>query len=348
MGLRVGLTYNVKSEYVFRPGDPPDANAEFDNDDTIRVIEQAIRSGGHEVVRIGNARSLLERNGQLASQVDIVFNIAEGEEGRNRESQVPIILEMLRIPFLGGDGLTLGLTLDKITTKKVLLAEGIPTPRFVELTDSAKAWEVDLTYPLIAKLRYEGSSKGLRDTSLVNNAQELQRQVQWLVDTYHESVLVEEFIEGQEFTVAVIGNDPPEPQPVVQIRLDGILDLGRRFYTFAHIRSGADYVCPAPIPEALREQLQRLALKTYRAVESRDFGRVDFRVDRAGRPYVLEINPLPSLSTEDVFMYIAKLYGVSYETIINRILDAALVRCGLKSNEEVGTRSAARSPSPTT
>ena len=348
MGFRVGLTYNVKSEYVFRPGDPPDANAEFDNEDTIRVIEQAMCAGGHEVVRIGNARQLLEGLDRLAGQVDIVFNIAEGEGGRNRESQVPILLEMLRIPFVGADGLTLGLTLDKTTTKKVLLAEGIPTPRFVELTDPAKAWEVDLTYPLIAKLRYEGSSKGLRDTSLVRSAQELQRQVQWLVETYHEPVLIEEFIEGQEFTVAVIGNDPPEAQPVVQIRLDGILDLGRRFYTFAHIRSGADYVCPAPIPDALRDHLQTLALRTYRAVESRDFGRVDFRVDRRGQPYVLEINPLPSLSTEDVFTYIARVKGMTYEAILNRMLDAALVRCGLKSNGEVLAKSATRLPSPTT
>ncbi|MBI4353946.1 MAG: D-alanine--D-alanine ligase, partial [Candidatus Omnitrophica bacterium] len=245
MGFRVGLTYNVKSEYVFQPGDPPDANAEFDHDDTIGVIEAAIAAGGRTVVRLGNARTLLERHDQL--NVDIVFNIAEGYEGRNRESQVPIILEMLRIPFVGADGLSLGMTLDKIITKKLLIAEGIPTPRFTELSDPDKAWQVDLRYPLITKLRYEGSSKGLTSASLVTTPQELKQQVQRLVETYHEPVLVEEFIEGQEFTVAVIGNDPPETQEVVQIKIDGTLDLGRRFYTFAHLRSGADYVCPAPI-----------------------------------------------------------------------------------------------------
>jgi D-alanine-D-alanine ligase len=347
MGFRVGLTYNVKSEYVFRPGDPPDANAEFDHDDTIGVIEDAIKAGGHEVVRIGNARALLER-GEGAKQVDIVFNIAEGYEGRNRESQVPILLEMLRIPFVGADGLTQGMTLDKIITKKILMAEGIPTPRFVELTDAAKSWQVDLAYPLIVKPRYEGSSKGLRNASLVNTAGELSQQAQWLIETYRQPALVEEFIEGREFTVAIIGNDPPEAQPVVQIQIDGQLDLGRLFYTFERIRSGADYVCPAPIPASLKAQLESVALRTYQAVECLDFGRVDIRVDGAGRLYVLEINPLPSLSTEDVFMFVAKAQGLTYEAIINRILDAALVRCGLTAKEEGPVLSAIPSPSRTT
>lgn len=342
MGFRIGLTYNVKSEYVFKPGDPPDANAEFDHDDTIGVIEDAILAGGHHVIRIGNARQLLEHPERLKT-VDLVFNIAEGYEGRNRESQVPILLEMRRVPFVGGDGLTLGMTLDKIITKKLLLAEGIPTPRFVELADPDTSWQVDLSYPLIVKPRYEGSSKGVRKASLVTNATELTNQTRWLIETYHQPALVEEFIEGREFTVALIGNDPPEVQPVVQIQIEGRLELGRLFYTFEHIRSGADYVCPARIDEHLRQALEAVALKTYRAVECLDFGRVDIRVDDAGRPYVLEINPLPSLSTEDVFMFVAKAQGLTYPQIINKVVDAALIRYGLKAKEERVSLSAARS-----
>jgi D-alanine-D-alanine ligase len=177
----------------------------------------------------------------------------------------------------------------------------------------------------------------------VDNAEELTRQAQWLIDTYRQPALVEEFIEGREYTVAIIGNDPPEAQPVVQIQIDGTLDLGRRFYTFAHIRSGADYVCPAPMAEPLARRLQELALHTYRAVECKDFARVDLRVDREGHPYVLEINPLPSLSTEDVFMYVAKERGITYEAIINRILDAALMRYHLRDKEETAFPSARRS-----
>ena len=328
MGFRVGLTYNVKSEFVLQPGDPPDLNAEFDHEETVQHIERALTESGHQVVRIGNARGLLERGGKL--DVDIVFNIAEGYEGRNRESQVPILLEMMRIPFVGADGLTLGLTLDKVMTKKVLIAEGIRTPRYMEVGDPEKFWTVDLAYPLIVKLRYEGSSKGLSEKSLVNTPEELARQVRWLIETYKgASVFIEEFVEGREFTVAVIGNDSLEAYPVCQIVLDGVTDLGRKFFTWAYLRSGADYLCPAPIPESLAQEMRSLALRTYQTVDCRDFGRVDFRVDRHGKPYVLEINPLPSLSSEDVFNVIARTRGMTHHQIINRILDTALARHGL-------------------
>jgi len=340
--MRVGITYNVKSEVVLRPGDPPDLNAEFDHEETIQHLERALRETGHEVVRIGNARRLIEQKDRLA--VDIVFNIAEGDEGRNRESQVPILLEMMRIPFVGADGLTLGLTLDKVLTKKVLIAEGIPTPRYEEVDEPEDLEGARLRYPLIVKLRCEGSSKGLSDQSLVNSPAELHRQVTWLRRTYRgASIFIEEFIEGEEFTVAMIGNDQPEVYPVVQIMLDGQTSLGRKFFTFAYLRSGADYVCPAPIPDALAGRLQELALATYRVVGCRDFGRVDFRVDRAGHPYVLEINPLPSLSTEDVFNFVAKTKGMTHGDIINQILDTAVARCGLAARREAGALSATRS-----
>lgn len=342
MGHRVGITYNVKTEMVLKPGDPPDLNAEFDHEETIGHIEAALREHGHEVVRVGNARRLLERMGRF--DVDIVFNIAEGYGGRNRESQVPILLEMLNIPFVGADGLTLGLTLDKVLTKKVLIAEGIPTPKYVEVTDPEKLYATALRYPLIVKLRCEGSSKGLSEKSLVNTPQELRRQVTWLMETYKQpSIFVEEFIEGQEFTVAIIGNEQPEAYPVVQIALDGITDLGRKFFSFRYLRSGSDYICPARIPEALARKMQGLALRTYQAVECRDFGRVDFRTDRQGNPYVLEINPLPSFSDQDVFNFICKTKGLTHHQVINLVLDTALARYGMKAGDEAGALSAARS-----
>jgi D-alanine-D-alanine ligase len=241
---------------------------------------------------------------------------------------------MLGVPFVGSDGLTMALTLDKLVAKKVLMAEGIPTPRFVELQKPEDAPTVHLTYPLIAKLRHEGASKGISMASLVNNAEELARQVDWLTRTYQQPALIEEFIEGREFTVAIIGNDPPEAQPVVQIEIDGQLELGRLFYTFERIHSGLNYICPAPIDEALRQRLVSLAVQTYTAVECRDFGRVDIRVDAKGTAYVLELNPLPSLSTEDVFGYVVRVRGISYAAIVNQVLDSALVRYGIERASE--------------
>ncbi|PIP19243.1 MAG: D-alanine--D-alanine ligase [Candidatus Omnitrophica bacterium CG08_land_8_20_14_0_20_41_16] len=322
----VGLTYDSKTDYKFKEGDPLDANAEFDHPDTIGLIAQAITTNGFRVERIGNVSNLLEKLGSL--NVDIVFNISEGMFGRNRESQVPAILEMAGIPFVGADALTLGLTLDKVIAKKIFIADKIPTPNFFEVNSKEQLNNTNhYKFPLIVKPRFEGSSKGLSENSRVQTKEELDKQVEYVINAYKQPALIEEFISGQEFTVAIIGNDEPEIMPVVQIKIDGKLKLNDKFYTFARITSDRlEYVCPAKISVELKKVLDGLALRVYRAVECRDFGRVDFRVDQEGRPYVLEINPLPSLSKEDVFMLLAKAVGITYEQMIGKILDSALKR----------------------
>lgn len=322
----VGLTYDLRTDYQFKEGDPVDANAEFDHPSTIDVIANAIGSQGVKVKKIGNVNNLLEKINNL--DVDIVFNISEGLSGRNRESQVPILLEMAGIPFVGADGLTLSLTLDKIMAKKIFIAEGIPTPKFREIKNADSLTDADhLKFPLIVKPRFEGSSKGLNEDSRVENIEDLKKQAAYIINTYKQPALIEEFISGREFTVVVIGNDPPQVLPIVQIKIDGRLKLNDKFYTFARIASDRlEYICPARVDSRLNKKISALALKTYQAVECRDFGRVDFRVDNQGNPYVLEINPLPSLSTEDVFSIVAKQIGISYEEIIGRILSSALKR----------------------
>jgi len=322
----VGLTYDLKTDYKFKEGDPLDANAEFDHPSTIDVIAKAIAANGFKVKKIGNAANLLEKIDNLG--VDIVFNISEGLTGRNRESQVPILLEMAGVPFVGADALTLGLTLDKVMAKKIFIAENIPTPKFFEVASPEALLNIDhCKFPLIVKPRFEGSSKGLSENSRVEDFDGLKQQVEYITKTYKQPALIEEFISGQEFTVALIGNNPVEALPPVQVRIDGELNLGDLFYTFNRISSDrAGYVCPAQIDDKLNKKLMDLAVRTYKAVECCDFGRVDFRVDKKGNPFVLEINPLPSLSTEDVFMFIAKYMGISYDDIIAKIINAALQR----------------------
>lgn len=325
----VGLTYDLKTDYIFKEDDPVDANAEFDHPDTIEVIANAIRANGFSVEKIGNATNLLEKIDKL--NVDIVFNISEGISGRNRESQVPILLEMVGMPFVGADALTLGLTLDKIMAKKIFIAENIPTPKFFEIKTPDTLFNTDhLKFPLIVKPRFEGSSKGLSENSRVENLNELKKQAEFIINTYKQPALVEEFISGQEFTAAIVGNDPPEVMPLVQIKIDGRVKLNNKFYTFSRISSDRlEYICPARINQDLKKRISELALRTYNAVECRDFGRVDFRVDNNGKIYVLEINPLPSLSTADVFPLVAKEAGLTYEQIIGKILNSALKRYNL-------------------
>ena len=325
---RVGLTYDLKTDFVFKEDDPKDANAEFDHPETIEYIREALFWGGHKVEKIGNLKNLLNRLNSL--NVDIVFNISEGMKGRNRESEIPNILEASGIPYVGADALTLGLTLDKILAKKVFVFHDVATPRFWETNGVPINRKLPLNFPVIVKPRYEGSSKGITERSVVTNVKDLKKQAEWVERTYSQPALIEEFIEGKEFTVAVWGNDHPEALPVVQISINGNLDIGRQYYTFSHITSNTlDYICPAEVTKGVAKKLQDLAVRAYKAVECRDFGRVDIRMDKEGNAYVLEVNPLPSLSVEDVFIVLARHMGVTYNEVINQILDYALQRYGI-------------------
>lgn len=345
MGKIIGLTYNLKTDWVRGPDDPSDVNAELDKPHTIERIIRAFETGGHRVKKIGNALDLLKQIDHL--DVDIVFNICEGTVGRNRESQVPMLLELKGVPYVGADALSMGITLDKVVAKKLFISEGIPSARYF-VAESTKDLEQQNTigYPLIVKTIHEGSSKGISQDSRVENLEGLKRQVHLINTVYKQPALVEEFIKGTEFTVAVLGNDPPRAMPIVQVSIDGDTNLGDEFYTFERISSTAlQYVCPAKISAELTREIQDLAVRVYKCVGCRDLGRVDFRVDRKGNPYVLEINPLPSLDPKDSFNIFPKVIGSSYDAVLDQILGFALKRYGLfqaqgeKTLEEIPLRS---------
>jgi len=339
MGKIVGLTYDLREDWKFSPDDPVDANAELDLEKTIETIVSALESGGHRVKKIGHVNNLLSSIDHL--DVDIVFNIAEGHFGRNRESQVPLLLELKGIPYVGSDALTLGVTLDKLMAKRCFIAEGIPTPRFFDAQNTDHLKELNtIGFPLIVKCRYEGSSKGLSKNSRVEDYKGLKEQVDAVNKIYKQSALVEEFIRGTEFTVGVLGNENLKAMPVVQVKIEGKLDLGDDFYTFSRLLRPelVEYVCPADIPKGLTDELKDLAIKAYQCVDCRDFGRVDFRVDEKGKPYVLEINPLPCLSKDDVFFFAPRAMGTTYDDMINRILNFGLERYGLTNGRHRSPR----------
>ena len=331
MSKIVGITYDLKSDWQGSHDDPIDAAAELDGHKTIECLKTALESAGHKVVLIGGARQLIDRVSGGSLKVDIVLNISEGFKGRNRESQVPAILDLYNIPFVGADALTLGVTLDKVVAKKCFIADGIPTARYFKANLEDNLFELNtIGFPLFVKTLHEGTSKGITQSSRVEDFQQLKTQVEHICRNYKQPALVEEFIKGTEFTVGIIGNDPPNPMPVVQYAIAGQTHVGNEFYSYRHVvEKSVEYICPAPIDGKLALRLQDLAVRAYKSVDCRDFGRVDFRVDEAGNPYVLEINPLPSLSPDDVFVLFAKAKGVSYNQIINQIMDEALVRLGL-------------------
>lgn len=332
--MKIGLTYDLKTDWVKQDTDPADMNAEFDKPETVDMIVAAIESGGHRVTKIGNIQNLMKRAGSLG--VDFVYNMCEGRGGRNRESQAPMILEMNKIPYFGADALSIGITLDKIMAKKVFMGQNIPTPRYFQALWTDDLEKVNtIGFPLIVKTKHEGSSKGIHKDSRVENTEALRKGVEFINRVYDQPALVEEFIAGREFTVPVLGNKNPIAMPVVQVCIDGDLELNDRFYTNDRIYSAAlKYLCPAKITAELTKEIQELAVRVFKAVDCRDLGRIDFRVNKQGKPYVLEINPLPTMDKEDVFHVFPQLFGLDFNSIVNIVLNISLSRHGLIDQTE--------------
>lgn len=327
--MRIGITYNLKKDFSRQDDQPIDLFEEFDAEETIDAIREVLEKDGHEVIPLGGDPGLIDR--LRNSPVDIVFNIAEGIGGRNREAYIPALLEFLNIPYTGSDPLTLSLTLDKSMAKRVVMAEGVPTPRFKKIEKIEELKGLNLSYPLFVKLCYEGSSKGVRLDSKVLNFSSLKEKVQWLLMTYGPPVLVEEFVCGPEFTVGILGNSEPAILGVMQIEIRGV-PPGEAIYSLEVKRDWEErvrYHCPPLIPEDLRRRIEEVALRAYRALECRDVSRVDIRVGEDGTPYFLEINPLPGLSpVYGDLPIMARRMGWDYSELILSIFNHALKRYG--------------------
>ena len=324
MPLKIGLTYDLESDYPADPENAPDANSEFDSVRTIKALKKGIKDAGYILIDFGNFGNLLKIRESLKSRADIVFNISEGIKGRNREAQVPILLEYLNIPYIGSDALTMSLTLDKVLTKQILIANKIPTPFFF-VYEKAAFNNLKLNFPMIVKPRWEGSSMGINSKSVVYSKSELEKRANFIMKQYRQPALVEEFIIGSEYTVPVIGNSPPETLEPLKVKLNG-MEMDNNVFDNSFIRSeGIDYV-PLTGREKLKNKLRRLALKTYNCVECLDFGRIDFRVNNNGEIFVLELNPLPALNTDDALAVSAKHIGWKFSELLDKIIKAALMR----------------------
>jgi len=329
MKLRVGITYNLKKDFYQSENEPVDFLEEFDAEETIDAIREALESEGHDVIKLGGDTGLFDR--LKKASVDIVFNIAEGLVGRNREAHIPALLEFLNIPYTGSDPLTLSLTLDKAMAKRIVMSQNVPTPRFKKVERIDDLDGLDLCYPLFVKLCYEGSSKGVRLDSKVLDSQALEEKTRGLLKTYRSPVLVEEFVNGPEFTVGIVGNDDPFVLGVMQIEIRGkppeasiySLEIKREW------EKKVRYHCPPSIDQNLLKTIEEVAVRAYRVLECRDVSRVDIRVGADRTPYFLEVNPLPGLSpVYGDLVIMARSMGWNYSRLVKTIFHQALKRYG--------------------
>lgn len=315
-----------------------DMYAEWDTEETVNAVRDAIAER-YKVV-------MIEANEQAYSKLltvrpDFVFNIAEGLHGVSREAQIPAMLEMLRIPYLGSDPLTLGICLDKARAKEILSYHKIPTAGFTVISSMVQFEDVRLKFPAIVKPLHEGSSKGIYNSCVVRNPDELANEVKIILDTYNEPALVEDFLPGREFTVAMLGNgDDVQVLPIVEIKFDALPSGVNPIYSYEAkwIWDQRDtpldvFECPARIEDSLTHEISMVCRDAYRVLNCRDWSRIDVRLDSHGRPNILEINPLPGIlpNPEDnsCFPKAARAVGVSYNQLINAVLDIAMKRNGI-------------------
>jgi len=312
-----------------------DAYAEWDTIETIHAVRDAL-SLRHSVSLIEADDNAFER--LKSSRPDIVFNIAEGRFGASREAQIPAILEMLNIPYTGSDPLTLGICLDKSRAKEILSHYGIPTPKFTVISSLSELRVLNFSVPAMVKPLFEGSSKGIFNASLVRTTKELEQQVQSVIEQYDEPALVEEFLPGREFTVALLGNGGDlQVLPIVEIKFDSLPAGVNPIYSYEakwiwdqSTNPLEIFDCPAKIDERLRLEIEEICRKTYHILRCRDWSRIDVRLDKNGRPNIIEINPLPGIlpNPEDnsCFPKAARMAGYSYEQMLNAVLDSACKR----------------------
>jgi len=338
--MRIGLTYNLKGSDA---GPADERNAEWDEPQTIQAIYQAL-SIEHQVIPIQADRNAYEK--LKTSHADIVFNIAEGFSGPNRESHIPAMLEFLGIPYTGSDPLTLSLCLDKARTKELLNYHHIPTPGFCTVEDSIDLIWPD-KYPAVVKPLWEGSSIGVHNSCWVKNPNELKRQVRLILEEYHQPALIEEALLGREFTVALMGNGydlkvlpvvevnlsalPPEANPIYSYEAKWIWDVPEKPLNIFH--------CPASLPAVLKAKIEETAKSAFKAMGCRDWCRIDIRLDGENIPHVLELNPLPGILPDpdqnSCFPKAARAAGMTYQKMILEVLNTAVKRYGLNKKQNV-------------
>jgi len=325
--MKVAVVYNRESANVINLFGMP--NREIIGRKTIDRLVNALKANGHQVAALEGDKDLIDRLEEFMPRVlhgerpGLVFNVSYGIQGQARYTHVPSILEMVGVPYVASGPLAHSLALDKVVTKMILRQQGLPTPDFA-LLQTPDAPVPGLHYPLIVKPRSEAVSFGLK---VVHDEEELRAATKVIYDEFRQGVLAEQFIEGREINVGILGNDPPEAFPPVQ--LDFGTD-GPPIYTYEDKtgRSGRTInpICPAPIGEELQEQAKKIAKEAFAALGCSDCARVDMRLDDQDRLYILEVNSLPSLGEHGSYLVGAAAVGLDFTGFIGRLIEVASAR----------------------
>ncbi len=325
--IKIAVVYNRDSQNVINLFGQP--NREKIGLKLIERIAGDLVAGGHQATSFEADKDLVTRLEEFMPRVvhgerpGLVLNLSYGIQGQARYTHVPSILEMMGVPYVGSGPLAHSIALDKVITKMVLVQHGIPTPGFAVLErDDFEAPK--LPYPVIVKPKHEAVSFGIR---VCQDESELREAAARIFEMFGQAVLVEQFIEGREVNVGLLGNKPAEPLPPVELVFDA---LGPTVYSYEDKigKSGrkVELACPAPLGEELTREAQEIARRTFAAVGCCDCARVDMRLDGDGKLYVLEINSLPSLGPRGSYVCAAQRAGLDFAALVNRLVEVASAR----------------------
>jgi len=323
--MKIGITYDLRDDYL-KQGYSLEETAEFDREDTIQAIDEALVTGEFETERIGNIKELTRRLA-AGQRWNLVFNIAEGMIGISREAQVPALLDAYNIPYTFSDPLVLALTLDKGLAKTIVRQAGIATADFAIVKERSDIGKITLPYPLFAKPVGEGTGKGISDASRIESQQELAEVCSQLLQQFRQPVLVENYLPGREFTAGIVGTDG-------DARSIGVMEVlfkkdhqGDAIYSYANKANYKEVIeYSIPEPEAV-EKCARLALSSWKALGCRDGGRIDIRMNAKGVANFIEVNPLAGLNpVHSDLPIICRLNGIPYQELIERIVRSAMKR----------------------
>lgn len=330
--MNIALCYNVKKSNS-------ESELEFDSPETTLAQKSAIESLGHKVILIEADENAFFNLKKLQKKIDLVFNIAEGMWGDARESQIPMFCEILKLPYTHSGVTTNAIALDKAFAKLVLKgADGINVPDSHVVSSKKYVIPKRLKYPLIVKPNKEGSSKGVMDANVVRNKKDLARRIKTISENFTKEVLVEEYIEGREFTVSVMGNEILEVLPIVEQKFDFLPKGMNKIASFElkwlyedNLKDLKDaYDCPAKLTKSEKKLIEETSKEVYRLLDVVDCARIDYRMDKAGKLYFIEINTLPGMIPgEDLISYFplaARAAGISYNQLVSKIIKLARKR----------------------
>lgn len=308
--------------------------------DEIDFVVSSLESAGFKVnvLQVYNAKKLI--NELLGLKTDLVYNLCEMVELEPQEEIfVAGLYELLKIPYTGSSPMTLGLCLDKAKTKIILSHYKIPTAKFEVFEDLVDGKPRGLNFPLIVKPLHEDASAGINEKSVVHDHKELRDRVEFIIKSFKQPALVEEFIEGKEVNVSILGNNPPIVLPISEIDFSQLPSHLPKLVTYeAKWIPNTDYydktipICPAPLEADLERKIKEIAVSCYKIMGCRDYARVDIRIDMDGNPYVLEVNPNPDLSRDAGFMRSASVFGLTPSETIVKIAEVAIERIYANKN----------------